>query len=172
MFPSTLCRWNNVAGMRLVVVRHGIAKSKRTWKGRDKDRPLTVAGMKQAKAVSARFGRYGPDRMLSSPSLRCIETMTPLATARGLRIEKSAALGPDAGDGAVRLVRRLVAEAPASSTVVICTHREVIVRILPTLASQFGVRLGHRLPGAKGSSWILTVRDGHRNELKYWRTTR
>lgn len=155
--------------MRLVVVRHGTAKSKRAWKGRDQDRPLTASGVKQAKAVSSRFGRYRPDQVLSSPSLRCMDTILPLASARGLRVERSDALGPDAGDEAVRLLRRLLTDSSSSATVVVCTHREVIVRILPALASQYGVRLGHRLPGAKGSGWILTFRGERLREIRYWR---
>ena len=155
--------------MRLVVVRHGTAKSKRAWKGRDQDRPLTASGMKQAKAIATRFARYKPDRVISSPSLRCMETISPLASACGSRVEKSDHLRPDGGDGAVRLVTRLLAEGPTSGTIVICTHREVIVRILPILASQFGVRLGHRLPGGKGSGWILTFRDSRLREVRYWR---
>jgi len=155
--------------MRLIVVRHGTAKSKRAWKGRDQDRPLTASGLKQAKAVSSRVARLRPERVISSPSVRCIETVAPLVSARGLRVEQNRLLGTDGGQAAVEWLRRLVEEPPSSSTIAVCTHREVIVKVLPAFASQFGISLGHRLPGAKGSCWILQFREGRLVEIKYWR---
>ena len=155
--------------MRLVVVRHGTAKSKSAWKGRDQERALTASGLRQARAVSARLARYRPDRVISSPSLRCKETVEPLASALGLRLERSDLLGTDQTKTAIDLVRRLAAGAPPSSTIVICTHREVIVEVLPALALQFGLLLPHRLPGAKGSCWMLAFRDSRLRQIRYWR---
>lgn len=155
--------------MRLIVVRHGTAKSKKAWKGRDADRPLTAGGIEQARAVAAALGRYGPAQIVSSPSLRCIETVAPLASARGLKVERRKALGTDGGDAALRVVRNVVRGAQPSSTIVLCTHREVIVEVIPGLASHFGVSLGHRPPGAKGSCWTLVFRGERLVEIKYWR---
>lgn len=155
--------------MRLVVVRHGTARSKHTWNGRDQDRPLTSSGIRQATLVSARLARLRPERLVSSPTLRCVETMTPLASSRHLPIERVKALGTDGGPRADHLLRRLLFDEADSSTIVVCTHREVIEEVLPGLASQFGVRLGHRLPGAKGCCWTLVARDGRLTEVRYWR---
>ena len=155
--------------MRLVVVRHGTAESKSTWKGRDQDRPLTASGFRQAEAVSARLARYRPDRVISSPSRRCKETAVPLVTALGLRLERSDLLGTDRAATAIGLVLRLAANASPASTIVICTHREVIVEIIPALATQFGLLVPHRLPGAKGSCWTLSFRDSRLRQIRYWR---
>ena len=158
--------------MRLIVVRHGTAKSKTAWKGRDQDRPLTASGLKQARAISARLVRFRPDRVISSPTLRCTETVAPLGSALGLRVERSKLLGTDGGEEAVEWLKRLVQNGDRSSTIAVCTHREVIVEVLPAFASEYGVPIGHRLPGAKGSCWTLLFGDGRLVEIKYWRASR
>jgi 8-oxo-dGTP diphosphatase len=155
--------------MRLVVVRHGSAKSKRAWKGRDQDRPLTANGDRQAKAISGLLSAHHPDRIISSPSLRCVQTVTPLASRCQLQIEQSHALAPDGGPAAVELVKQLIGGDPAASTIVLCTHREVLVEILPALAAEYGVSLGHRLPGGKGGCWTLLIRKRNTASIKYWR---
>lgn len=155
--------------MRLVVVRHGTAKSKHAWEGFDQDRPLTATGLKQAKAVSNRLARYQPDRVISSPSLRCIETVAPLAALRGLPVERKGVLGIDDPRAAVDFVRHLLLSQPEASTVVICTHREVIVEVVPSVALQFGVLVPHRPPGAKGACWLLSVRGSRATQIRYWR---
>jgi 8-oxo-dGTP diphosphatase len=155
--------------MRLIFVRHGSAKSKRTWKGPDRDRPLTANGQRQAKAIALRLTRHRPARIISSPSLRCVQTVTPLGSTRQLEIEQCQALDTDGGAAAVELVRQLISGEPASSTIVLCTHREILVEILPALASQYGIPLEHRLPGAKGGCWTLLFRDQALASIKYWR---
>jgi broad specificity phosphatase PhoE len=157
------------ADMRLIVVRHATAKAKRNWSGRDLDRPLTTNGHSQAKAISAQLARDCPSRIISSPSLRCTQTVSPLATSCHLPVEHAGALATDGGYAAVELVERLFVDAPPSSTVVLCTHREVLVEVLPALASRFRVDLGHRLPGAKGSWWTLVFQNEGLRSIDYRR---
>jgi hypothetical protein len=93
----------------------------------------------------------------------------PLASSRKLEIEQSRELDTDGGPTAVELVHHLVSGEPASSTIVLCTHREIIVEILPALAAEYGTPLEHRLPGAKGGCWTLLFRDETLDGVKYWR---
>lgn len=153
--------------MRLIVVRHGIAKAKRRWDGPDTNRPLTVKGARQAKAVAARLARYHPAEIISSPSLRCRQTVEPLAARTAAQLHVRELLGVDAGIRALKLFRQIVTTRPPEATVVMCTHREVLVEVLPALAAEFGVRLGHRPPGAKGSYWVLRFRDDRLASVKY-----
>lgn len=151
--------------MRLIVVRHGTAKAKGSWKGSDDDRPLTTTGLEQAEAISRRLHRYRPARIVSSPSLRCRQTIEPLATTSGVQIELTKALATDGGRAGIDLALEVVASNV--STAVLCTHRELIVDILPKLAHQHGVSISHRLPGAKGGSWTLLYRRGRLVSIKY-----
>ncbi len=155
--------------MLMIAVRHGTAEPKRGWKGRDQDRPLISSGDRQAKALSARLTRYRPARILSSPSLRCRQTVEPLAAACELPVDQTDALAPDAGLAATCLIHQIVRSEASSSTVVLCTHREVLVDLLPALATEFGVNLSHRLPGAKGSYWLLLFRNEKLIKVTYRR---
>lgn len=155
--------------MRLIVVRHAIALAKRRWEGFDEDRPLTAGGTRQAKAVAARLARHHPDEIISSPSLRCGQTVEPLAAKTDRPVRTSKRLGIDAGPRALELVHLLLTSRPPTSTIVLCTHREVLIETLPALAAEFGVTLGHRPPGAKGSYWTLRFSDDHLVSVKYSR---
>jgi len=91
----------------------------------------------------------------------------PLADGFGLDVELSEALAPDAGASAVELMRLLAKSEPSSAAVVLCTHREVIAEALPPLSKQFSIKLGHRLPGAKGGLWVLDFRKADLVTVKY-----
>jgi hypothetical protein len=86
----------------------------------------------------------------------------PLATACGLDVELSKALAPDAGGSALCLIGDLTGAESAGTTVVLCTHREVIVAVMPELFNEFDIKPGHRLPGGKGGTWVL---EFHRSKL-------
>ena len=77
----------------LLVVRHADAGDKRTWRGRDALRPLSPAGHRQAEGLVVRLEDYPVERILCSPTLRCRQTVEPLARDRMLRIEPVPALG-------------------------------------------------------------------------------
>jgi broad specificity phosphatase PhoE len=157
--------------MRIVVVRHGQAEPKKGWAGTDEDRPLVARGRRQAGRLGQVVGRRPPDRVISSPALRCRQTVQPLADQRGVEVEVDEALARGAGPAAAELCRELLAKQPDDSTVVLCTHREVLVDLLPRLAAELGPKLGpnlgHRPPGAKGGAWILRLRGGKLEKVDY-----
>ena len=108
-------------------------------------------------------GNFPPlTRVLSSPYLRCLQTMTPLAAAQGLKIEESDALAESQSTAAVKLVRSLAGE-----NLVLCTHGDVIVEILVTLADEDRVDLGPSPRQAKGSVWALMGDNGSFSQAKY-----
>jgi 8-oxo-dGTP diphosphatase len=154
--------------MRIVVVRHGQAEPKRGWTGPDEDRPLVARGHRQAARLGRVVGRRPPPgRVISSPTLRCHQTVQPLADERDLKVEVDGALSPDTGAAAWQLFLELLASEPDDTTVVLCTHREVLVDLMPRLAKELGRELGHRPPGAKGGAWILRIRAGKLEKADY-----
>jgi phosphohistidine phosphatase SixA len=86
----------------LLVVRHADAGDKRSWTGPDRLRPLSPTGCRQAEGLVVRLEDYPVDRILSGPTLRCQQTMQPLARDRFLEIEPLAALGVDAAPTQLR----------------------------------------------------------------------
>jgi len=136
--------------MPLLLVRHAVALARRKWEGEDEERPLNRRGNRQAEALAARLGAYPAERVLSSPALRCVETVAPLATALGLRVEPDDALAEGSTGAALHLVRRL-----QGRTAVLCSHGDVIPRVLEALVVHDGIDLGERPEWPKGSTWVV-----------------
>ncbi|MFC0125734.1 histidine phosphatase family protein, partial [Bifidobacterium apri] len=58
----------------LLIVRHGKAEARKQWKGQDCNRPITPRGAAAAFALGRELACYSPDRLVSSPWLRCMQT--------------------------------------------------------------------------------------------------
>ena len=89
-------------------------------------------GHAQAEAIATALAAAPVRRILSSPSVRCTQTVEPLAVKLGLDIERVAELAEGAyGWRTEALVERLCGEAGAS---VLCSHGDVIAEVLWRLA--------------------------------------
>jgi broad specificity phosphatase PhoE len=150
--------------MELLVVRHAHAGAKDHWGGDDRFRPLSDRGRREALALVGQLAAYGPVKVLSSPLVRCLQTVGPLADHLGLDVEQSDALGPQADREAARLVRSLTS---GTGTVVVCTHGETIEALQRRLARPG--RLAFRPEGAheKGSTWLLHASAGRITSATY-----
>jgi broad specificity phosphatase PhoE len=138
------------------LVRHAKAGSRHEWEGPDDIRPLSKKGRKQADRVAYLLGDRGVTRILSSPSVRCVETVQPLAERLGVKVEETDALAEGARpDDVVTLARQVAQEA----VTVLCTHGDVIPLLLDTLVRTDQLALPDDYPCAKGSTWRLRA-DG------------
>lgn len=140
-----------LAPVPLLLVRHAHAGDRRTWRGPDRDRPLTPRGWRQADALVAQLAGYPVARILSSSYLRCRQTVERLAVARGLEVEGHSDLGDDAETAQALALLRELAGAPA----VLCSHGDLMVELLAALATIDGLPLTPEHPCAKGSTWVL-----------------
>src|SRR4051812_27359493 len=77
-----------------VLVRHADAGLRSAWRGADEWRGLTTIGHQQSRALAGMLADLTVLRILSSPSLRCRQTVVPLALASGLDVEPCWQLGP------------------------------------------------------------------------------
>ena len=132
--------------MAVLLVRHAKAGDRDKWEPPDDLRPLTAKGEAQAEAMVAAFAEFGVTRVLSSPYLRCSQTVAPLAAARGLAVEPCDDLAEGEGRAGVALVRSLL---EGESYVVLCTHGDVVEEVLDGL----GVRRDDET--RKGATWVL-----------------
>jgi broad specificity phosphatase PhoE len=136
---------------KLYVVRHAAAGDRSAWTQPDDLRPLSPRGAKQAAALRDQLVDAGLKRLVSSPSVRCVDTLRPLGEAMGIEVEVDDRLAEGAGgDGALDLLAEL-ASAPAA----ICSHGDVIPDLLDALVAR-GVRFHDELRWQKGSTWELT----------------
>jgi phosphohistidine phosphatase SixA len=144
--------------MLVLLVRHGHAGTKRHWRGADSLRPLNAEGEAEAEALGALLAGYAPARIVSSPFLRCLQSVTPLGHAVGIDVESSASLVPDAGSDATSFL--LGVTTAGSWAVVVCTHGEVIHELQERLGGAGLPSFGPESPREKASVWVLDHRDG------------
>jgi len=136
--------------MSIYLVRHAKAGDRSAWRGDDRLRPLSRAGQAQARALVAQLASEPFERILSSPYVRCMETVVPLAGARALPVEPADTLGEGATlEAAIELVRK-----HAETGAVLCSHGDVIPMLLEHHAS-LGLDLGPDPRCPKGSTWVL-----------------
>ena len=140
--------------MKLFVVRHGKAGERSEWTGDDDLRPLTKGGRRQAAALTEAFADRGVTRIVSSPSVRCRESVEPLAERLRLPVELSEAIAEGAPlDETLALVDKV-----AGDTSVLCTHGDVVGRLLHH-AQRHGVAIGEgRME--KASTWVFELEAG------------
>jgi 8-oxo-dGTP diphosphatase len=143
------------------LVRHAKAGSRKAWTDDDELRPLSKAGKAQARALAKRLAGAGITRVLSSPYVRCRQTVEPLAEGRGVPVEPSDALREGASlPDSLRLVEKVAGE-----NAVLCTHGDVLGNLLLHFA-ELGVDLqSDRIE--KGSVWALELDDGEVRSATY-----
>ena len=90
----------------LYLVRHGIAVERGTPDVPDDERPLTPTGAKRMRQIARGLRRLGiqPDRIVTSPLPRALETAEIVAEALGMavRLETGDELGADRDAPAIR----------------------------------------------------------------------
>ena len=152
--------------MQIVLVRHGHAGTKEGWSEEDRLRPLDARGRRQAGHLVEVIAPMTPTALVSSPFVRCLQTVAPIAARTGLTVEGDDAFLPDGGPKALEVLRRL-SRWTRQGPVVVCTHGEVMGEVLTALAAEDGLRLSRRTPGLKGCAWILDFHEGRVESARY-----
>lgn len=147
--------------MTIYLVRHAKAGSRKAWPHGDELRPLSKAGRAQARAVGKALARAGITRVVSSPFVRCRETVEPLAVRLGVNVELSDALGEGASlTDSLRLVEKL-----SDTNAALCSHGDVLANLLDHYARSGIVLDDDRLE--KASVWALDTTDGVVRSARY-----
>jgi phosphohistidine phosphatase SixA len=144
------------------LVRHAVAVPRGSWTGPDVKRPLRDAGLRQAEALAERSVSSGRrlERVLSSPAVRCRQTVEPTAARAGLVVEERDGLmeGSDPLD-ALDLLLDEATRTSEGSAIVACSHGDVIDGILESFGP-LGVVVDGPLQAPKGATWELEISDG------------
>jgi phosphohistidine phosphatase SixA len=143
--------------MTVFLVRHADAKSRANWPHPDETRPLTRKGQHQAEGLVDLLLDRPIHRILSSPAVRCMETVEPLASKLGVKVGHTDALLEGASTSkAYELVRHSARE---KGVTVLCTHGDLVPELL-RVAARDGLSIQDTPRWPKGSTWALEV-DGH-----------
>lgn len=147
---------------RVYVVRHAKAGSRDRWDGDDVDRPLTKNGQAQAVELGRRLRKVATPTLLSSPYLRCVQTLEPLAVALETKVSPDERLTEGAPfEAAVELVLA----TPSGS--VLCSHGDLIPDLIGALHRR-GAHLTTDADWRKASVWVLTREHGRIASMAAW----
>ena len=143
----------------LIVLRHGHALARKEWGGPDLDRPLRPDGADQANTLVPVLRAFGPTRVLSSPARRCLDTVAPLSAALGRGPDLLTGLAEQVGDAEFATATAEVIDAAGQDSVVVCSHRPVLPRLLRALEAAGRGCLPSK-PLAPGEFLIFHAQDG------------
>jgi phosphohistidine phosphatase SixA len=129
----------------MLLMRHASAGERLGSPDQDRGRRLDAAGRADARALPTAFSELEIDRIVTSPTTRCVATVLALARRRRIEIECREEIGLNATR---KEILDLLAEL--SERTLVCTHREVFERIFRGAVTC-----------EKGGTWI-TERNGRR----------
>jgi 8-oxo-dGTP diphosphatase len=111
--------------VKVFLVRHATAGKRSKWHGDDGLRPLDERGRRQAEKLVDQLRDAQFERLVSSPYVRCVQTVEPLAAVRALEVETDEALAEGAGaEAALGLFRQIGTDLVAS------VHGDLVVELL------------------------------------------
>jgi 8-oxo-dGTP diphosphatase len=143
------------------LVRHAKAGSRSAWSGPDHERPLTKTGRRQADALRDLLADRGVTRVVSSPYVRCRQTVEPL----GERLHLPVDVADELAEGTPLHEARRLMEKFSREPAVLCTHGDVIGEVLESLLDA-GI-VGPDIRFEKGSTWVVEYRGDRVTSAQY-----
>lgn len=133
----------------LYLVRHAKAGERRLWTDDDLERPLSKKGWKQSELLAERLAKARPPQLLSSPYVRCVQTLEPLSELIDQPIEIDERL---CEDEPFEPVLELLAEVPDGT--VMSTHGDIIPATVQALVRR-GMSINTPPDWRKAAVWVL-----------------
>jgi 8-oxo-dGTP pyrophosphatase MutT (NUDIX family)/phosphohistidine phosphatase SixA len=144
----------------VIILRHASAGDRGDWRDLDLLRPLDRRGRGVARDLAGPLAAYAPDRLISSTTARCVETLLPYArhAETGVTTDPAFTVGEDgdAGPGGRARARTRIGELAAEAvSTVVCTHGELAPDLLAELSERFGRPVRRERAPRKGGFWVL-----------------
>lgn len=144
--------------MPIHLIRHAHAGSRKKWDGDDRLRPLSERGRAQTGRMDLDLADAPVDELWSSPFVRCVQTLEPLAERRSLPIAEVDLLAE--GASGREALDALLAAAGDGRTVAASTHGDVMDAVVAELQAR-GCVIDGATRARKGDRYVLEV-DGRR----------
>ena len=118
----------------LALVRHAHAVGRGSWADDDQQRPLDATGVERAGVIAEILAAYGVRRLVSSPSVRCADTLRPYAAQIGASLRTKDGLSEEgyAAEPA-RASRHLGRLVERGTPAALCSHGPVLPDLLRAL---------------------------------------
>lgn len=125
----------------LIIMRHTQAMKRAEWKisgelhsDVDTSRPLTAVGRMQASGLVGVLAAFGIEKLHSSDSRRCRDTLNPYASAREVSIKLEKSVSEERHrEYPEKVVKRIHELSESKKNLVLCTHRPVMPTVFETL---------------------------------------
>jgi 8-oxo-dGTP diphosphatase len=146
----------------LYLVRHAKAGSRGDWSEADNDRPLSKNGRRQAEAIAKRLAKKSPAALLTSPFLRCRQTLEPLARLTDLDIVTDGRLAE--GEPFVPVIDLLVAAVDGT---VLCSHGDIVPDTITALQRR-GCEILSPADWRKATVWTIERTGDEFTSARVW----
>ncbi len=133
----------------LYIVRHAKAGKRSEWDGPDALRPLSDKGWEQSQAIAEKLIELKPSALISSPAVRCVQTLEPLSEATKIKIVTDQRLFEH---GDVDQMIDLLEDVQDST--VISSHGDMIPEAIKLLQRR-GMGIGSKPDWRKASIWVV-----------------
>lgn len=139
----------------LLLLRHGKARSRATWKDTEASRPLLSDGNAQAEALPKLLKAFGAKLVYSSPWTRCLSTIAPYAQSTKVKVKTSPEFTEAATIKKPQQTKALLANLiNLNKSLVICTHRPVFPVMIEELSMRAKGKVKEKLQA------IATLKPG------------
>jgi 8-oxo-dGTP diphosphatase len=145
----------------IYLLRHARAGRRSAWKGDDELRPLSKVGRRQAATLLDVLADADVEQIVSSPYVRCVQSVALLADARKVPVDVADELREGAPlEDALRLFEKV-----SGHSTVLCTHGDIVEGLLTHFKAN-GAKIG-KLRMEKGSVWAFETRNGRVTKASY-----
>jgi 8-oxo-(d)GTP phosphatase len=152
-----------VADAAVLLVRHGKAGKRSTWKKDDRLRPLDAHGRRQAEAIARVGTLFGPGRVGAAPLVRCEQTVSPLARALKLKVTSTPRFADAQFERHPERTVDALAALSRSGVSAVASQGVTIPGLLDYLCPQ---RSQH--DSRKGSIWAIFFHEGRMMASDYY----
>jgi phosphohistidine phosphatase SixA len=132
-------------------MRHASAGERLESPVEDRARGLDAVGRADARTLPSVLGEHRIERIVSSPTVRCLASVVLLGRRLGIDVECREELGPDASR---KDVLSVLGELPENTLV--CTHGEVFERLFKG-----------EVTCEKGGTWLIERKGRRRVPVAY-----
>ena len=130
----------------VVILRHGKARSRSTWKDGEASRPLLSDGNAQAEALPKMLKAFGAKTVFSSPWTRCLSTIAPYAQSTKVKVKTSPEFTEAANEKKPSETKSLFNNLiNINKSIVVCTHRPVLPTMIEVLEQRSEKQLKEKL---------------------------
>jgi phosphohistidine phosphatase SixA/predicted NUDIX family NTP pyrophosphohydrolase len=139
----------------LIILRHTKAIERGDWDEKDSERTLNEKGFNQAQYLIDHLKPFAVEEIYTSDYVRCVQTVTPMAQARGLGVTQVPSLNEETFEhDPMRSISFANALKQDEKNILICSHNPVIPTMLRGILNTM-LKNKDLIKLEPGDAWII-----------------